>query len=279
MKNKGFIFVILSVLIHSAFSQLTNEGVGARAIGSSNASINYTDVWAAHNNIAALAEFKGSQVAAGFNNRFGVSGFNTMSLAAAHQIGVTTTALSLKKFGDDLYNESVIGLGAAHRLDFVSLGFKANILQVAIDELGTKTNVALEFGGLVHINDELTVGANIFNLNQAKIANYNDERFSTVLKAGITYHPSDKLFATVEAEKDIEYKHNVKLGLEYFVIEKLAVRTGFATLNQNVSFGLGLHLNKFDVDYALSYHNQLGVSNGISISYLIRQGKTEDTIE
>jgi len=277
MKKISFIVVLLSALLTTTFAQLTNEVVGARAIGSANASINYTDVWAAHNNIAGLAEFKGTQVGAGFNNRFGVSGFNTMSLAAAHQIGETTTALTIKRFGDNLYNESVIGIGAAHRLDFVSLGLKANILQVAIDELGSKTNVALEFGGLVHVNDEITVGANIFNLNQAKIANYNDERFSTVLKAGLTYHPSDKLFATIEAEKDVEYKHNVKVGLEYFVIEKLAVRTGFSTLNQNISFGLGLKLNKFDIDYALSYHNQLGVSNAISLGYIINKGKEEIT--
>ena len=118
-------------------------------------------------------------------------------------------------------------------------------MQVAIDELGSKTAVALEFGGLVHVNEELTIGANIYNINQAKIATYNDERFSTVLKAGITYHPFEKLFATIEAEKDVEYKNNVKVGLEYFVIEKLAVRTGFTTLNQLASFGLGLRLVRF----------------------------------
>lgn len=278
MKNLSLFLTLAVVFSISSFAQLTNDANGARALGSANASINYSDVWAAHNSISALAEFEGTEVGVGFNNRFGVDGFNTMSIAAAHQLKTGTAALSVKKFGDNLYSESVIGLGYAHKLDFVSLGFKANLLQVAIDEIGSRTAIALEFGGLVHLNEELTVGANIYNINQARVYKdiedkdfSNDERFSTVLKAGVTYHPFEKLYATIEAEKDIEYKNNVKAGLEYFVIEKLAIRTGFSTLNQLASFGLGLKLNQLSVDYALSYHNQLGVSNGISINYLIKK--------
>lgn len=266
----SFLFFFLNTALQA---QITNDGIGARALGSSNASITFSDVWAVNNNIAGLAEFDKTEVGAGFNNRFGVGGFNTMSVVAAHKLNIGTAGISLKRFGDNLYNESIIGVGAAHKLDFVSLGIKANILQVSIQELGTKTAIALEFGGLVHINDEITIGANIFNINQAKMADYNDERFSTVLKAGLTYHPTEKLFATIETEKDVEYKHTVKVGLEYFIIEKLAIRTGFSTLNQQASFGLGLELNKFNVDYALSYHNQLGISNGISLSYIINNSK------
>ena len=238
--NKISLFFILIISV-SSFAQLTNEGIGGRALGTANASITYSDVWAVHNNISALAEFEGTEVGVGFNNRFGISGFNTLSVAAAHQLSKGTAALSVKRFGDDLYNESVVGLGFAHKLDFVSLGFKANLLQVAIDELGSKSAVALEFGGLVHLNDELIVGANVYNINQAKIAVANDERFSTVLKAGITYHPFEKLYTTIEAEKDVEYKNNVKVGVEYYVIEKLAVRTGFSTLNQLGSLGWDLN--------------------------------------
>lgn len=275
-KNILYLFVFCFVSLNIE-AQISNDGAGSRALATSNASINISDVWAINNNIAGLAEFKGTQIGSGFSNRFGVGGFNTMSFVAAHELNTGTAGLSIKRFGDNLYNESIIGLGAAHKVDFVSLGLKANLMQVAISELGSQMAVALEFGGLVHVNNEITVGANIFNINQAKMAVYNDERFSTVLKAGVTYQPSDKLFATLEAEKDVVYKHNVKVGVEYFVIDKLAVRTGFSTLHQSASFGFGLILNNFNVDYAFSYHNLLGVSNSLSLNYIIK--KSTNTTE
>ena len=279
MSKKHLLFIFFASLFFCCKAQITNDGLGARGLAMSNATITNADVWSVNNNIAALADYNDSEVGVGFNNRFGVGGFNTISMVGAHHTDMFSAGLSVKRFGDNLYNESIIGIGGAHKIDFVSLGLKANILQVAIDELGSKTNVAFEFGGLVHINDEITIGANVFNINQAKMAAYNDERFSTVLKAGLTYKPTDKLSATIETEKDVEYKHTVKVGLEYFIIEKLAVRTGFSTLNYNASAGLGLILNKFNFDYAFSYHTLLGVSNGLSINYLIKKGEKNSEAE
>lgn len=274
MRYTLFICFLFSVVL--SYAQITNDGTGARAIGLANATATSTDLWAVHNNIAGLAEFSGTQAGVAVQNQFGMEGFNRISLTAVHQTDFATAGLSVKRFGDNVYNETVIGIGAAHTIDFVSLGFKANVLQVNISEIGTKQAIALEFGGLIHLNDELTVGANIYNFNQAKLATFNDERFSTVLKAGISYQPNEALQLTLETEKDMEYKHNVKVGVEYFVIPKLAVRTGFSTLTNSTCFGVGLRLTKIDVDYGVAMHTQLGFTNAITINYRIKSSSSTE---
>lgn len=274
-----FLTLLIVVISINANAQLTNSVSGARSAGMANASINLTDVWAIDNNVAGLSEAEGTNIGVFTQNRFGMTGFNTVSFVGAHELEFGSAGISMKRFGDDLYNETSLGLGFAHKLDFISLGAKLNLLQVSIQELGSKQSVALEVGGIVHVNDELVFGLNIYNFNQAKLATYNDERFSTVLKAGVTYHPYEKLYATIETEKDTEYKHNVKAGVEYYVIDKLAIRTGFTTLNRLSTFGLGLKLTKFQVDYAINYHSQLGISNNLSLNYIIRNNKSSEPIE
>ena len=64
------------------------------------------------------------------------------------------------------------------------------------------------------------------------------------------------------------------------MIEKLAVRTGFSTLYNQASFGLGLKLSKFNLDYAIAFHQRLGTSNNISLNYVIRNSqKTKIEVE
>ncbi|HSI89535.1 MAG TPA: hypothetical protein VK927_00390, partial [Adhaeribacter sp.] len=66
---------------------------------------------------------------------------------------------------------------------------------------------------------------------------------------------------------DIELAANFKAGLEYRVIEKLSLRTGFSTLNQSASFGIGFRAGSFQIDYAATSQSRLGFSNHVSVGY------------
>ena len=45
-------------------------------------------------------------------NRFGMSDFNTVSFAAVHELNFGSAGVNVKRFGDELYNETSIGFGA-----------------------------------------------------------------------------------------------------------------------------------------------------------------------
>ncbi len=71
----------------------------------------------------------------------------------------------------------------------------------------------------------------------------------------------------VETEKQLYLPADFKAGLEYRILEKLALRSGFSTLARSATFGAGFRARAFEVDYALGAHTALGVSNHLSIAY------------
>jgi hypothetical protein len=242
--------------------------LGARAAALSNASVCLEDVWSLHNNISGIAKLQKPELGAFAENRFSMRAFTTVALTGVMPLGKSGgIGAELYRFGDKLYNEQRLGIGYAHKIGQVSLGLKADLLQLHVEEYGSKRVVAFSFGGQSEVVPGFLVGAHIYNFNQAKLAEFEDERVPTVMKAGISYRPGKKVMLNVETEKDIELDADFKAGLEYQVIEKLALRTGFSTLTQSASFGAGFMARSFQIDYALSSQSRLGFSNHVSVGY------------
>jgi hypothetical protein len=249
-----------------------NPVIGARAAGLSNAAVTLADVWALSNNVAAIGKLEQPQLGTYAENRFMIKGFNSVAFQAVYpteKYGVA--GLDLYRFGDQLYNEQRLGLGYAHRLGAVSLGVKADLLQVRIQGLGSRKAVAFSFGGHSEVVPDLVVGAHIYNVNQARLAEWQDERVPTVMKAGLSYRPIDKLMLNVETEKQLQLPADFKAGIEYRIIDKLALRTGFSSLAQAASFGVGFRARALEVDYAAGARSALGLSNHLSVAYRFGQ--------
>ena len=249
-----------------------NPVIGARAAGLSNAAVAIADVWALSNNVAGVARLEKPVLGAFAENRFMLKGFNSVAFQGVYptkKYGVG--GLDLYRFGDHLYNEQRLGLGYAHRIGTVSLGAKIDLLQVRIQDLGSRKAVALSLGGQMEVLPELVVGAHIYNLNQARMAEAEDERVPTVMKTGFSYRPSEKLMLNVETEKQLYLPADFRAGVEYRVVPKFALRTGFSTLAQAASFGAGFQARGLEVDYALGARTALGITNHLSIACRIER--------
>lgn len=264
----------------AAHAQGNGPGVrGARAAGLGGSGTTLGDVWAIGNNVAGLGQLTRPEVGVYANNQFLIQGLNNAALAAAVPLGRQPDAatakaarhgvlgVELQRFGGKLYSEQRAGLGYGYRLGLVSIGARADLLQVSIEGLGSRRAVAVSLGGQVEVvPQKLTFGAYLYNLSQAKLAEYQDERVPTVLRAGLSYRPSAKVLLVVETEKDVEQDAEFKAGLEYQVIDALTVRAGVATLTEQATGGLGLRLGRLRLDYAAGYHNALGLSQHLSVS-------------
>jgi hypothetical protein len=249
--------------------------MGARAWGMGNATLTVSDGWAVFNNISGLAGVQHRNILVAYDNRYGVSGFQTMAIGYIHPLRYGTLGVSLNRFGDNLYNEHKLGVAFSHQLDRVSLGLKINYVQFAIDELGSRSRILFEFGGITTITSQLSFGAYIYNFNQAKLADYQDERIPTVMRAGLSYHPIAKLMLNAEVEKDVDFPATVKVGLEYEVVKHLYLRTGVTTKPFVNHLGLGFVKNKFQFDYAARTHPILGLSHHLSVGYRIEKKKKD----
>ena len=274
IKIYSFLSILLLTTLN-AYSQGNGPGVrGARAAAMGYTTATQSDVWAVGNNAAGLGQL--TQVEVGFyaENRFLIPEFNTVALAVALPLGALSegrpkngvVGFEAQRFGGKLYAEQRVGAGYGYRGGLVSVGARLDVLQVSIEGLGSKRAVAVSLGGQAEIVPKrLTFGAYLYNLNQARLARYQDERVPTVLRAGLAYRPTDKVLLTVETEKDVEQDADFKAGLEYQVLDLLALRAGFAALSEHTTGGFGFRAGQLRIDYAAAWQSALGLSQHVSV--------------
>jgi hypothetical protein len=276
IKELLLILMIFAQAVHYAQAGNNNSPVGARSRGMGNANVTLRDEWSLFNNIGGLAGVRTITGAVFFENRFGLKSFNTVAAAFVLPTkGMGAVGLNVRRFGDDLYNEHLVGLGYSHKINNVTLGLQVNYMQTTVSDLGARHAFTINFGGVAEIIPQLVFGAHIFNLNQAKMAEYSDERIPTIVKVGLSYRPLKQLMLNVETEKDIDYKASFRAGVEYKIIEKVCLRTGISTEPYINYFGVGFVHKRLRFDYAVSTHPKLPWSNHLSLSYTLTSRKAQ----
>ncbi|SES92876.1 hypothetical protein [Hymenobacter actinosclerus] len=253
------------------------------------------DGWAGAANAAALGQLNRPTLGVGAENRYLLPSLNTVSLVVAMPLGYRgsqapaaapvagvaaavagagaprygTLGVTAQRFGGALYSEQRLGLGYGYQLGTVRVGARVEMLQTSIQGLGSRRAVAASLGGQADIIPrKLTFGATLYNLNQARLAEYQDERVPTVLRAGLAWRPAEKVLLLVETEKDVEQDADFKAGLEYQPLPALALRAGLSTLSSQLTGGLGLRTGAFRIDYAAGWHEALGLSQQLSAAYV-----------
>ena len=301
-------FFICSSLLLAApvWAQGNGPGVrGAPAAPLTNASVALAgEVWSMGNNVAGISEIQRPTVGFYAENRYFSSALNVGSLMVALPLGGNlataapaapgtsgaapgpapeartwarngVVAFEAQRFGGALYNETRLGLGYAYRFGQISLGARADVLQVSIEGLGSRRVVLGTLGGQIEIVPRrLSFGASLYNLSQTKLASYQDERVPTILKAGFAYRPGSQVLLLLETEKDVERDANFKVGLEYRPVPMLAARLGLATLTEQASAGIGVATGAFQIDYAAAFQQALGFSQHLSVT--LRLMKNEE---
>jgi len=265
------LFLVLA-LVKTGNSQSISTLMGARAAGMGFASSGLTDEWGIFNNVGSLGRQEKMSAAAAYELRTQLKNANRMAFAfnAPMQWGVS--AIGLFRFGDELYNEQVISAGLGNKFGIASLGIKVNYIQYHAIGFGTHSTVSIDFGGVTQLTDQLSIGAYITNLNQAKInSDYNSERIPTRLTAGLTCKPKENILITSELDKDLDYDLIWRTGFEYSFKQKFFVRSGVNIKPQSGFFGLGAKRKNLQADYAIQFNSLSGASHQASISYWVNR--------
>ena len=274
MKHLYFIFLVF-LSINMGFAQNgTSPMAGGRGAAMGGASATFTDINSAFSNQAGLAFLEDVSFSLGADMRFFSTDIGSYSLAYAYPMEKAGTfGLAVNYYGFSGYNEQRIGLAYARKLsEKISIGAQLDYLGFSIAEYGRKSIFTFELGMQAQLLENLSVAVHIFNPVRQEVV--PDENVPTVFKLGAAYTPNKKLVVVGELEKDIEMKMQFKAGIEYFIIDILALRAGVSTNPTQNSFGLGLKLNNgLNIDMATSYHYTLGFTPAISLSYGIKKKK------
>lgn len=279
--------MVIRILFLLLWGSLTNgamaqnglpQNAGARGGAMGNASLTFTDINSIFVNQAGLGYLDRAAITVYGERRFlFAEGLNSFLLGGAfpHK-SLGTAGLSVHYFGYGTYNEQKIGLAYAKKLfKRFSIGAQFNYLATRIDQYGTAHNFTFELGILSKVTKHFHLAAHVFS--PARLQLPNGDYIPSVFKVGAAYLPSKQLRLTAEIEKDLERPLNGKFGIEYHPMHALYIRAGVTTTPLLASFGLGLRLRSLRIDLATSYHQTLGFTPGLSVSYIVGEPAPDKT--
>lgn len=285
MKKKLFrpIFIGFAILIFPFNLQAGNEHlpVGARSAGMAHSSVTLSDHWSLFHNQAGLGRLKDISAGVYYENRFLVNSLSTGSLALALPTTSGTFGLSVYTFGLSNYRESKFGLAYGRMLgEKISAGLQLNYLSTVLPEAyGKYHGFTAEFGLQALLTDKITLGAHIYNVSRAKLTDKNGlEYVPTVIRIGVMYKISTKVFVTSEFQKDIDHPIIFRAGTEYQPNEKLFLRIGIASNPGNYSFGFGYKMKTISFDIAASYHQILGFTPQVGFNWGMMANSKKKTV-
>ena len=241
--------------------------LGAQHSGMAGASVTQRNHFSLFNNIGGLGHVKSPAIFTSYQNRYGIAEFQVIGGGLVYHTQYANIGIGYFKFGDDLFSQQRIHFAIGNKIQMVSLGLGADIVQYHISTIGSRLTLAVQFGGIADITQKLRFGVHIFNVNQATLVKETTEPLPTVMKGGITYLPSEELSLTVEVEKDLDFEEIIKIGLEYQIIEKVFFRTGINTKPFVSTFGLGFHPSPFELDYSFASDASLGSIHEVSLLF------------
>jgi hypothetical protein len=272
-----------SVLIPIFISTATLAGnehfpVGARASALGNSSATLSDTWSAGCNQAGLGFVRTPSAGIYYENRFLIKELSTRNAVLAIPIKAGTFGFSLCDFGYALYKESNYGLSFSKAFSKTfSMGIALDYLSTRIAEgNGNFAAMVGEIGMQAKLNKNLVIGAHLYNPTRSRLGKNTSERIPALLQLGISYSFSSNVFLTAETEKDISQKAVFKAGIEYQLLHNFYLRIGISTEPVLTTFGLGVIVKNFQIDLSAHYHQTLGATPQLGLTYLF--SKSDKTV-
>lgn len=264
---------ILTILLvtYSILSFAGNENLlgGARSAGLANASVTLSDGWSLIHNQAGLGRLEKMQAGLFYENRFALKQLGHYGAVFAVPTESGTFGFTASSFGYSLYRESKFGMAYGRKLgEKISAGIQIDYLSVAFGDIyGNNATIAGEIGVQAELTDELSIGAHIYNVGRAEFAEFNNERIPTIIRFGLQYTFSEKVFTTLEMEKDIDFSPVFKGGFEYRVVDAFYLRAGVSTNPALSALGFGYQYKGLRFDFAGTFHSVLGFTPQWSLVY------------
>ncbi|WPP51411.1 hypothetical protein [Catalinimonas niigatensis] len=271
---KNFLLLLMFFfLFHSETLYAQHLPIGAEAAGLGHTTVTLKGRMSVFGNAAGLSTVRNKEILAGYDSRYGfLEGLSTISAAYLHPFNKATLALSLSRFGDDLFSQHKLSLSYGHQIDHFSIGMRVSQHQYHMEGTDTRFATVVDMGGIAQILPKLSFGMSISNLNQAVVSHETGEKIPTVLSTGFCFRPDEKLQTLMEVSYALEERPLLKAGIAYQAVKNLTFRSGANTSRTGQFFlGLGLAHSIVEVDYALETHNVLGISQQLNVTYKIRK--------
>lgn len=270
MIKKAYIFIIIclsAILLHSQNTWSYN----GKFAGMANSSVMLYDIWGVYNNQAGLANIDGIEIAANYENKFGLKETGTQSGVIGISTKTGVWGASFRRYGYSQYSENNVAITYSRNLGkYISAGLQFDYL--FYNQNSDYKNYGaflIETGIIAKPIDNFFIGFHVYNPTRVKLNNYNNQRVNTIVRLGVGYSFSEIVTATAEVEESINEKGRFKFGIEYNPVKHFYIRTGVATTPEQFFLGFGYQIKSLVIDIAAATHQSLPMSSQISVKYKI----------
>ena len=252
----------------AAFEHLMKGSNVIATGGASTAILN--NPWAAFCSPGALSSIPGRVASFYYSPQpFGLKELSHGSFSYVEPTALGAFALSGSRFGFELYREVDVQLSFGRGVnDMFSVGGSVHYCHLSIERYGSAHTFAVDVGTLARFTDRVQWGFTAFNVNGASIGAAR-ERLPQVFVTGIAYLPVPEAMLVADLEKDIRYAVQLHAGVQYSLLDVIALRAGTTTDPSILSAGLGIHYSLLQLDYAFTNHEDLGPTHQVSLSLLL----------
>jgi hypothetical protein len=256
-----YITIALFILFQSNYS--FGQGwmpQGARSAGISHASVTMVDLFSFHHNPGALAFMENGGAAVSYEARFLLRELQTQSFIVASPISNGMISFGGQFYGYESFRTNRVGGGYSLLLaDNLAAGLQMNYMSLRLDPFyGVKHAFSGELGMMAQLNDQIDLGFSVFNIGRARLSDFNDDRFATILRLGTGIKVMDELKLYTEISQEVTEQTSLRFGVEYQPNEVLYIRCGGQGGPVAFSFGTGVNLGQFRIDIATGYDQILG---------------------
>lgn len=261
-----FLFLFLLLFAEKLNAQMNS---GARFMAMANAGAALEDIYSLGANQAGIASIERSKLAVAFQQHSYSSNVRSITafLALPSNIGVIGLYANNYSLDKD-FHKFKSGLTLSHLLisKFAVAG-TLNYHQLLISEYTVNRNISFDLGFQYRLTQYWTMGAHFINPFPFTGSGELAYKVPIQVRLGTSYILSDQILLAIDSEYDEDDYIDIRLGIEYSIINNINLRGGTSFLPFKQYVGTGVDFNKISVNAASSFHPELGISSQLSLSY------------
>lgn len=248
------------------------QACGGRTNSLGKCSVALNDFWSLHNNPAGFSSYNALSIGISYENRFLLKELGYKNIGALFPLKIGVIGISASQFGYEHYNENAIGIALARNFGpHLKIGLKLDYLLLKFSgDYDSFSSPTFELGIQYEINENLNLGAYLFNPIHVKIRSINNSKIPIIMRLGFSYFIRDDFMIISEIEENFKENFSFRFGIEYECYKNFPIRCGFQLKPELFTFGIGYNYKFCVIDIAGQMCQDLGASLNCSLVFKIK---------
>ena len=226
------------------------------------------NVYALQDNIASVVKMNSFQCGLYGERRFLIRELSFYNALVAAPTPHGNFSLNAAMFTFPQFSNMFVGLGYGKQLNKIAdCGLQFSYQTVNIPGYTKRSALGAELGMIFHLSGELNTGISIKNINSHSIKKTDAIRYPWIYSAGIGYDASKQVYLGMEVRKVEGQPAETIVSLHYQIHKRMRLNISDLPSSMNGSLGAGLSLKDFELFVITNYHQLLGITPALFISY------------